>query len=91
MLKISSHHPGICYTRLKIDLNLGGGPMTKLELLANVLEYIEQHISEDIHTEDIAKACFCSRSSLEKLFRCVYNISVRDYLIRRRMTHAGKT
>ncbi|MBO4460586.1 MAG: helix-turn-helix domain-containing protein [Clostridiales bacterium] len=64
--------------------------MTKLELLANVLEYIEQHISEDIHTEDIAKACFCSRSSLEKLFRCVYNISVRDYLIRRRMTHAGK-
>ena len=64
--------------------------MTKLELLANVMEYIEQHISEDIHTEDIAKACFCSRSSLEKIFRCVYNISVRDYLIRRRMTHAGK-
>ena len=64
--------------------------MTKLELLANVLEYIEQHISEDIHTEDIARSCFCSRSSLEKLFRCVYNISVRDYLIRRRMTLAGK-
>ncbi|MBO4747521.1 MAG: helix-turn-helix domain-containing protein [Clostridiales bacterium] len=64
--------------------------MSKLALLANVLEYIEQHISEDIHTEDIASACYCSRSSLEKLFRCVYHISVRDYLIRRRMTHAGK-
>lgn len=64
--------------------------MRKLELLADVLEYIEQHISEDIHTEDIAGACYCSRSTLEKLFRCVYRISVRDYLIRRRMTHAGK-
>ncbi|MBO4604582.1 MAG: helix-turn-helix domain-containing protein [Clostridiales bacterium] len=64
--------------------------MNKLELLANVLEYIEQHITEDIHTEDIAGACYCSRSSIEKLFRCVYHISVRDYLIRRRMTHAGK-
>ena len=64
--------------------------MTKLELLANVLEYMEQHITEDIHTDDIARACYCSRSSLEKLFRCMYNISVRDYLIRRRMTCAGK-
>ncbi|MBO4474237.1 MAG: helix-turn-helix domain-containing protein [Clostridiales bacterium] len=64
--------------------------MSKLALLANVLEYMEQHITEDIHTEDIAAACYCSRSSLEKLFRCVYHISVRDYLIRRRMTHAGQ-
>ena len=65
--------------------------MSKLAFLANVLEYMEQHITEDIHTEDIANACYCSRSSLEKLFRCVYHISVRDYLIRRRMTRAGRT
>lgn len=65
--------------------------MNKLSLLAEVLEYIEQHISEDIHTDDIAKACFCSRSSLEKMFRFANHISVRDYLIRRRMTKAGKT
>ena len=65
--------------------------MSKLALLANVLEYIEEHISEEIHTEDIARACYCSRSSLEKLFRLVYHISVRDYLIRRRMTKAART
>ena len=65
--------------------------MNKLALLANVLEYIEEHIPEEIHTEDIARACYCSRSSLEKLFRLVYHISVRDYLIRRRMTRAGRT
>ena len=65
--------------------------MSTLELLANVLEYIEQHITEDIHTDDIAKACFCSRSSLEKIFRFANHISVRDYIIRRRMTRAGAT
>lgn len=64
--------------------------MSNLELLANVLEYIEQHITEDIHTDDIASACYCSRSSLEKIFRFVYRISVRDYLIRRRMSKAAK-
>lgn len=65
--------------------------MPHLELLAQALEYIEMHITEDIHTEDIAAACFCSRSSLEKIFRFVNHISVRDYLVRRRMTKAAKT
>jgi len=65
--------------------------MEHLELLAQALEYIEQHITEEIRTDDIAEACYCSRSSLEKIFRFVNHISVRDYLIRRRMTRAAKT
>ncbi len=65
--------------------------MQHLDLLAEALEYIEKHITEDIHTEDIATACYCSRSSLEKIFRFVNHISVRDYLIRRRMTKAAQT
>ena len=64
--------------------------MSHLELLAKALEYVEHHITEDIHTDDIARACFCSRSSLEKIFRYVNHISVREYIIRRRMTLAGR-
>lgn len=64
--------------------------MQNIELLMASLEYIEQHICEDIKTEDIAKECFCSKSTLEKLFRCVNHISVRDYIIRRRMTLAAR-
>ncbi len=64
--------------------------MGKFELLINALEYIEQHICEEIRTEDIAKECYCSKSTLEKLFRCVNHISVRDYIIRRRMTLAAR-
>ncbi len=64
--------------------------MKNLELLANALEFIEEHLQDDIRTEDIADACYCSKSTVDKLFRCVNHISVRDYLIRRRMTIAAR-
>ena len=64
--------------------------MSKLELLAEALEYMEQHLQEDLHTEDVAAACYCSKSTIEKLFRQVNHISVRDYVIRRRMTKAAR-
>lgn len=64
--------------------------MSKLELLAEALEYVEQHLQEDLHTEDVAAACYCSKSTIEKLFRQVNHFSVRDYVIRRRMTKAAR-
>ncbi len=64
--------------------------MNNMELLANALEYMESHLGEDIHTEDVARACYCSKSTLEKLFRCVNEITVREYLIQRRMTKAAR-
>lgn len=64
--------------------------MSQIELLANALDYIEKNLNSNIKTSDIADACFCSKSTLEKLFRCVNNISVKDYMIRRRMTKAAK-
>ena len=64
--------------------------MDNLEILAKALEYMEQHLETDIRTEEIARACYCSKSTLEKLFRFVNHISVRDFLIRRRMTKAAR-
>lgn len=64
--------------------------MDKLEILSNALAYIEENLSKDIKTENIANECFCSKSTLEKIFRCINNISVHDYIIRRRMTVAAK-
>lgn len=63
--------------------------MHNIELLSQSLSYIEKNLQSDFRTEDIADACYCSKSTLEKLFRCVNNISVRDYIIRRRMTRAA--
>lgn len=64
--------------------------MKNIELLIFSLEYIETHLQDDIKTTDIANACFCSKSTLEKLFQCVNSISVREYIIRRRMMHAAR-
>lgn len=64
--------------------------MRRVELLLTSLEYIEGHLRDDIRTEDVAAACFCSKSTLEKMFRCVNRISVHDYIVRRRMMQAAR-
>lgn len=64
--------------------------MAQVEVLVHALNYIEEHIGSALKTEDIAKACFCSKATLEKLFRCINDISVHDYITKRRMTIAGK-
>lgn len=64
--------------------------MSHIELLANALEYIEIHLDQPIKTVDIANACYCSKSALERLFKFMNNISVHDYIIRRRMTRIAR-
>lgn len=64
--------------------------MEKLDILQTALTYIEDNLINDIHTEDIAEHCYCSKSTLEKLFKCINRISVHDYIIRRRMVYAAR-
>lgn len=64
--------------------------MQNIELLVASLEYMENHLSDDIKTEDVAAACFCSKSTLEKMFRCVNGITIHDYVVRRRMMLAAR-
>ena len=64
--------------------------MGKLDLLIDALDYIEAHLTEEIRTEAVAEACYCSKSGLEKLFRRVNHISVHDYVVRRRMSLAAR-
>lgn len=64
--------------------------MENVQILIDAMEYIECNLTESIKTEDIANHLFCSKSSLEKLFKYVNNISIRDYMIRRRMSKAAK-
>ena len=64
--------------------------MKNIELLLAALEYIEAHLCDEIKPEDVAVICFCSKSTLEKIFRSVCDISVHEYIIRRRMMLAAK-
>lgn len=64
--------------------------MNNIEILTNALKFIEENLQNEIKTQDVADACFCSKSVLEKIFRHVSRISVHEYLIKRRMTIAAR-
>ena len=64
--------------------------MGKIALLADVLGYVEENLGNPIRTSDIAATCYCSRSTLEKMFRSINKIGIHDYILRRRMTLAAK-
>lgn len=59
-------------------------------LLSDALETIEAGLKEDISPQQVADACHCSLSSLQKLFRYVCRISIADYISRRRLTCCAK-
>jgi len=64
--------------------------MENLGLLIEALEFIEQNLASPIRTESISEHLHCSKSTIEKLFKYVNNISIRDYIIRRRMSRASR-
>ena len=64
--------------------------MRNIELLVTAIEYIEAHLRDEIKTEDVAAFCFCSKSTLEKLFRHVHGVSVHEYIVKRRMMLAAR-
>lgn len=64
--------------------------MSKLELLSDALDYIESNICENITAEDVAEACYCSKSYLQKIFRYVNCCSIKEYIIKRRLTKAAR-
>ena len=63
--------------------------MEHLQLLTRALQYIEENLQGSLKTEDVAAYCYCSKSSIEKLFKNVNNISVHDYVVRRKMVIAA--
>lgn len=59
-------------------------------ILTNALNYIEENLCNPISQEEIAGECFCSLSSLQKMFRYAFNHSLKEYISKRRLTNAAK-
>lgn len=64
--------------------------MKNFYILTEALEYIEDNLCDEISQGGISNACYCSLSSLQKLFRYVFHISIKEYISKRRLTHAAK-
>ena len=59
------------------------------EKLNLVIDYIENHITEDIEQAEIAKVACCSYYDVGRMFSLLANITISDYIRKRRLTLAG--
>lgn len=64
--------------------------MNNIELLSAALDYIESNINENITANNVANACYCSKSYLQKIFKYVNGYSIKEYIRKRRITKASK-
>lgn len=59
------------------------------EGLNKILDYIEDHLYEDIKLEDLSALAYYSKSHLSREFNKVLGISIPDYVTRRRLSNAA--
>ncbi len=64
--------------------------MDNLTLLNLALCYMEENLCENITAVVVAKACYCSPASLQKMLRRLAHYSVKEYIIKRRLTRAAR-
>ncbi len=80
----------IVYLEVLLEVKREGKVMNNMEILANAFEFIEENLQNEIKTNDVAEACYCSKSALDKIFRCISHVSVHEYIVKRRMMLAAK-
>ena len=64
--------------------------MNEEQGLKNVIAYIETHLKEPLSAEEIAAACYYSRSNTKALFQKVFQYGMMEYVARRKLTQAAE-
>lgn len=57
--------------------------------IQNAINYIEEHLTEEIGYEEVAKEAACSNFYFQRIFGILCGISLGDYIRNRRLTLAG--
>lgn len=63
--------------------------MNWIQGIQNAIDYIEEHISEDIDYEKLARTACSSSYHFQRVFGVMCGITLGDYIRRRRLTLAG--
>ncbi len=59
-------------------------------IMTDALTFVEEHLAEQITQKQIAAHCYCSQSSLQKLFHYALHMGVGEYIHKRRLTLATR-
>jgi AraC family transcriptional regulator len=54
------------------------------------IEFIENHITEEMELEDIAKRAYCSLFHFHRIFQALVGDSIKEYIRKRRLSLAGR-
>lgn len=63
--------------------------MEWIERLNGAVDYIEEHLTEDIDYEQVARAACCSSYHFQRMFSYMASVSLGEYIRRRRMSLAA--
>lgn len=63
--------------------------MDQIQAIQNAINYIEEHITEDIDYTELAKAAYSSSYHFQRVFGIMCGITLGEYIRRRRLTLAG--
>ena len=63
--------------------------MDWLERMNYALEYIENHLDDEIDYVKVARAAYCSEYHFKRMFSFLAGISLSEYIRRRRLTLAA--
>jgi AraC family transcriptional regulator len=58
-------------------------------ILSDAINYNEDNLCNEITLEDVAEVCYSSLSGLKKLFGYAFHMGLKEYISKRRMTHAA--
>lgn len=58
------------------------------EIISEVVDYIEEHVTEKLTIERIAGQMYLSPAQLQRLFECVFGIPIAEYVRGRKMQKA---
>jgi AraC family transcriptional regulator len=58
-------------------------------ILTDAINYIEENLCNEFTLEDLADACYSSLSGLKKLFAYAFHLGLKEYISKRRMSHAA--
>lgn len=64
--------------------------MNNIEVISNTINYIENHLTKKLSLETIALALNYSKYHLHRIFKKTVNMTIHDYILRRKLSEAAK-
>lgn len=64
--------------------------MEWIQLINTAIEYMEQHLTEDIHCEDVSSYIHISSFHFQRMFNLLTGMTVGEYIRKRRLSLAGE-